>query len=187
MVAASAANFGLWRTWPHMLGIALGFPAMLLLVALGAAEALRDAPRLQAVLRWAGAAWMLWLAWGIATAAPADGGSSGHGTGRGIGPGTGRGRPMRLLEAALFQWVNPKAWLIAFGGTATYAAGQGQDRGRAVALAAIFALVSVPSNLAWAALGAGTSRLLRTPRALRAFNWVMAGLLVLSLLPLLVG
>lgn len=170
MVAASSANFGLRRTWPHMLGIALGFPAMLLLVAMGAAEALRASPGLQSALRWAGAAWMLWLAWRIATAAPSVGGAA-------------PGRPLRLVEAVLFQWVNPKAWMVAFGAAAAFAATPWQ----ALALAALFALASFPSNLAWAALGLGAARWLRTPGALRAFNRGMAALLALSLLPMLAG
>src|SRR5919206_2461214 len=70
LVAASAANFGLRRSLPQVLGVSIGFPVMLLLVALGAAELLRGAPALMAAMRWVGAAWMVWLAWGIATAGP---------------------------------------------------------------------------------------------------------------------
>lgn len=169
MVAASGANFGLRRTWPHMLGVSLGFPLMLLAVALGAGEALRASPALQSALRWGGAAWMLWLAWRIATAAPAVGGAA-------------PGRPIGFLEAALFQWVNPKAWMIAVGAAATYVAGPRQ----ALLLAVIFALVCLPSILAWAVLGLGAARLLRRPGALRAFNLAMALLLAASLVPMLV-
>src|SRR4051812_1471937 len=103
LVAATAANFGLRRSLPQVLGVSLGFPVMLVLVALGAAELLRGAPGVMAALRWLGAAWMLWLAWGIARATPAAAGAA-------------PGRPMTLLQAALFQWVNPKAWIIAAGG-----------------------------------------------------------------------
>src|SRR5215212_11075454 len=99
MVAASGANFGLRRTLPHMLGVALGFPVMLLLVAVGAAELLHGSPGLQRALRWVGAAWLLWLAWRIAVADPAAKGGV-----------AGPARPMSFLQAALFQWVNPKAW-----------------------------------------------------------------------------
>src|SRR3954447_14125193 len=105
LVAASAANFGLRRSLPQVLGVTIGFPLMLVLVALGAAELLRGAPGLMAALRWVGAAWMLWLAWGIAPAAPPAAGAA-------------PGRPMTLLQAVLFQWVNPKAWIIAAGAIA---------------------------------------------------------------------
>ena len=172
LVAASAANFGLRRSLPQVLGVALGFPAMLLLVALGAAEVLRGAPAAMAALRWAGAAWILWLAWGIATAAPPA-------------PGAAPGRPMTLLQSALFQWVNPKAWIIAAGAIAAYTGGEGGLVTEAFGLAALFAVMAFASMLGWAALGAGTARLLRDPAALRWFNRAMAALLVASLIPAL--
>jgi threonine/homoserine/homoserine lactone efflux protein len=174
LVAATAANFGLRRSMPMVLGVSLGFPAMLVLVALGAAELLRGTPEAMAALRWVGAAWMLWLAWKIATAAPAVGGAA-------------PGRPMTLLQAALFQWVNPKAWIIAVGAIATYTGGAGGLLGEAMALATLFAVAAFGSLIGWAALGAGTARLLREPTALRWFNRAMAALLVASLVPVLAG
>jgi threonine/homoserine/homoserine lactone efflux protein len=167
MVAASAVNFGLRRSLPHVLGVSLGFPAMLLLVALGVGEMLAASPGLQAALRWVGAAWMLWLAWGIATAAPS-------------GPGAApRGRPLTLWQAALFQWVNPKAWVIAGAAILAY--------GSSLVLALLFAVAALLSLLGWAAIGLGAARLLRRPEALRWFNRAMAALLVLSLVPMLLG
>lgn len=174
LVAATAANFGLRRSLPMMLGVSVGFPVMLVLVALGAAEALRGAPRVLEALRWAGAAWMLWLAWGIARAAPPAAGAA-------------PGRPMTLLQAALFQWVNPKAWIIAAGAIAAYTGGAAGLPAEALVLAALFAVAAFGSLLGWAALGAGTARLLRRPEALRWFNRTMAALLVLSLLPVIAG
>jgi threonine/homoserine/homoserine lactone efflux protein len=173
MVAASGANYGVRRTLPHLMGIAVGFPLMLLLVALGAAGIVRDSPWLQDLMRWGGALWLLWLAWRIATAAPATPGEG----------GSARGRPMSFLEAALFQWVNPKAWLIAMGGIGAYVGGEGL--GAALVLALLFALAAVICLLGWAALGAGMARLLLRPAAMRWFNRGVALLLVLSLLPVL--
>jgi threonine/homoserine/homoserine lactone efflux protein len=175
MVAASGANYGLRRTLPHVLGVAVGFPVMLLLVAAGVAGVLQESPRLQLAMRWGGALWLLWLAWRIATATPAAGlqGQEREAT---------RGRPMSFLEAALFQWVNPKAWLIAVGGIGAYVGGGGL--GPAALLALLFALAAVVCLLGWAALGAGLARLLR-PLAMRWFNRVVAVLLVLSLVPVL--
>nr|WP_264185413.1 LysE family translocator [Roseicella aerolata] len=174
LAAATAANFGLRRSLPMVLGVSIGFPVMLVLVAFGAAELLRGVPEVMLVLRWVGAAWMLWLAWQIATAAPAA-------------TGMAAGRPMTLLQAALFQWVNPKAWIIAAGAIATYTGGTGGLRREALVLAAMFAVAAFGSLLGWAALGAGTARLLRSPQALRWFNRVMAALLVLSLIPVVTG
>jgi threonine/homoserine/homoserine lactone efflux protein len=177
MVTASGATWGFARTLPHMLGIALGFPLMLVAVSLGAGAALRGEPWVHDVLRWAGAAYLLWLAWRIATAAPGK-----------QGEGRAGGRPMSFLQAALFQWMNPKAWVIALGAVVTYTTASGAALVvQAVVLAAIFALVILPSTALWTAAGVGAARLLRTPRALRAFNLAMAALLVGSLVPLLVG
>ncbi|WP_043363406.1 LysE family translocator [Belnapia sp. F-4-1] len=167
MVTASAVNFGLRRSLPHMLGVSLGFPVMLVLVALGAGEVLAASSSLQAGLRWLGAAWMVWLAWKIATAAPPETGTA------------PQGRPMTFLQAALFQWVNPKAWVIAGAAILAY--------GASLLLAAIFALAAFASLAFWAVVGLGAARLLRSPAALRWFNRAMAALLLLSLVPVLRG
>ena len=184
MVAASAANFGLRRTWPHMLGIAIGFPAMLVLTALGVGGLLQDSPGLQRALRWVGAAWLLWLAWRIAVAAPAGPGPAGPGP-AGSGVAEPSGKPLGLLGAAAFQWVNPKAWMIAGSAIVSYTGGESGLLREAATLAAIFAVAALVSVAAWAALGAGVARLLPSAGMLRLFNRGMAALLVLSLLPIL--
>ncbi|WP_207536662.1 LysE family translocator [Sabulicella rubraurantiaca] len=173
MVTASGANWGFRRTVPHILGISLGFPFMFLAVALGAGEALRLLPWLNGVLRWVGAAYLLWLAWRIATAVPATGKEA-------------HGRPFSFLQAALFQWVNPKAWMIALGGIAAYATGEGSAfLVQAALLTAIFTAVTLPVVAFWTLAGVGAARFLRSEAALRRFNLAMALLLVLSLVPVL--
>ncbi len=178
MVTASGASWGFARTVPHMLGISIGFPLMLVAVAFGAGEMLRAYPWIHGALRWVGAAYLLWLAWRIATAEPAtrDGGDP-----RG-------GRPLTFLQAALFQWVNPKAWIIAVGAVVTFTtAGHGDVLARALLLAVMFMAVTLPTTAMWTSVGVGAARLLRTRRALRVFNLMMAALLVVSLLPLVRG
>ncbi len=173
MVAASGATFGFARTVPHILGIAVGFPLMLVAVTLGAGDLLRTYPVLHDALRWVGAAYLIWLAIRIAAAPPT--------TDR---PGASRARPLGFVQAALFQWVNPKAWIIALGGIATYTTAGGDGVvAQALALAAIFLVVTLPLVSFWTLTGVGAARLLRTRRGLRAFNLAMAGLLVLSLVP----
>jgi threonine/homoserine/homoserine lactone efflux protein len=148
-------------------GVAIGFPAMLLLVTTGLGEALRAAPEVQRGLRWVGAAWLLWLAWRIATAEPA---------------GANAAAPtMGFIGAALFQWVNPKAWLAAGGAAAAYAG----EAGSAAALAAAFALAALASLGAWAALGAAAGAVLVSPSLLRWFNRAMGAVLAASVMPLL--
>jgi threonine/homoserine/homoserine lactone efflux protein len=175
MVASSAANHGLAATLPHMLGIALGFAAMFLLVGLGIARPLAAHPAIYLALRWGAVAWLLWLAVQIARAAPP-------------GAVTGERRPpLGFTGGALFQWVNPKAWLLAIGGTASYVAPGSAVLPQVAIIAAVFAAVSLPCTLLWAWIGRGAGRVLRAPGRLRAFNFAMATLLVASVLPVLWG
>src|SRR5437773_1349241 len=100
MLLASGVNFGFRRTLPHMLGVGLGFGFMIMVVGLGLSQLFARYPGSYEALRWAGAAYMLWLAWNIANAGP-------------VGEGESRGRPMTFLQAAGFQWLNPKGWVMA--------------------------------------------------------------------------
>jgi len=175
MVTASGATWGFRRTLPHILGISLGFPAMLLAISLGLGEVVRALPWLHDVLRWVGAAYLLWLAWKIATAEPVAEGATASGS-----------RPFTFMQAALFQWVNPKAWVIALGAVAAYTTAAGAAMiAQAVLLAAIFVVVTFPLVAGWTMVGVGAARLLRTRQALRWFNLAMAALLVASLVPML--
>jgi threonine/homoserine/homoserine lactone efflux protein len=174
MLAASGATFGWRATLPHAMGVALGFPAMLFLIALGLGEAFEHSPALREGLAWTGCAVMLWLALRIATAAPA-------GDGR-----TGRGRPLGFLEASAFQWINPKAWVLAIGVAATYASGVAPVLEAALA-ALVFALAGLTSSQGWSGFGAALGRLLGRGPRLRAFNAAMGGLLALSALWLVLG
>ncbi len=173
MLAASGANFGFARTAPHMAGVSLGFCVMFVSVALGAGSVLRAVPVLYTVLRYVGAAYLLYLAWKIATSAPAAGEA-----------GTRRARPFTFLQAAAFQWVNPKAWAGAAGASVTYISPD-ELYLRTAAIALMFLVVTFGSVTFWTAIGAGVARLLPGPKALRTFNLVMAALLVLSILPML--
>lgn len=174
MVAASAANHGVRATVPHMLGVNLGFGLMVALVGLGLAGPLAVSPALHAALRWIGGAWILWIAWSIARADPAMPAAS----------GTAKA-PMGFGAAALFQWVNPKAWVLAIVTSTTYTVPGHNLTAQVLLLGALFALVGVPCILSWALLGAGAGRVLRSPAQMRKFNAVMAALLVFSMLPLL--
>jgi len=170
MLMASGANFGVRRTVPHMLGVALGFVFMAVLVGAGLAGVFVAVPQLHTALKAASVAYLLYLAWKIATALP---------------PGeAGRaGRPMTFMAAAAFQWVNPKAWAMALTAVSVYAPSRGMAGITAVAV--VFGIVNLPSVGAWAALGQGMRRVLTNPARMRAFNVLMAVLLVASLYPVL--
>lgn len=170
MLLASGVNFGFRRSVPHMLGIGIGFTAMVALVGLGLAGIFSAWPPARQILQAVSALYMLWLAWKIARAAPPDSG----------GP---QGRPITFLQAAAFQWVNPKAWTMALGAVSLYA--PGQEVAAVLWVAAVFGLVNLPSVSCWTLLGLTLRRALQNPARLRAFNWTMAALLVASLWPVL--
>ncbi|MDF2231359.1 LysE family translocator [Albimonas sp. CAU 1670] len=176
LLSASGARFGLRATLPHARGVALGFPLMVFCVALGLGQAFQQSEILREVLRWGGAALMAWLAWKIASARPAPAQVSAEPDGR---------RPWSFLQAAAFQWVNPKAWVMAVGIAAPFVEGASPVR-HALVAAGVFALSGLLSTHAWAAFGAVMGRFLGQGLRLRLFNLAMAGLILLGVAALLV-
>lgn len=169
MLMTSGLNFGVRRTLPHMFGIALGFTLMVLLVGLGLAGLFARVPALLVAMKWVGAAYMVYLAVKLATAAPLKAGGA-------------VGRPMTFLQAAAFQWINPKAWIMALTGVATYT--DPLDYTRTVLLVAlVFGVVNLPCIGCWALFGTALRHALQRPAVLRAFNWTMGALLIASLYP----
>jgi threonine/homoserine/homoserine lactone efflux protein len=172
MLLASGVNFGFNRTIPHMLGITCGFFVLVVAVGFGLGAVFQTYPLLYTVLRYVGAAYLLYLAWKIAHSGP-------------VGEGVeGEAKPISYLGAAAFQWVNPKAWIMAIGAISTYTPMQGYFT-NVVVIAAVFAIINLPSVGVWAACGTLLRNVLKDPRWLRVFNWGMAALLVISLYPLL--
>ena len=159
-----------------MVGVVVGFPIMVLAVGLGAGEILRRFIWIEQALRWAGACYMVWLAAKIARAEPVPADPA-------LNPAAGL--PLTFWQAALFQWVNPKAWVTAVGAIVTYTSGGPDMIGEAALLAVLFLVIALPVIVGWTLVGVGASWLLRSRRALRWFNWAMAALLVASLVPLL--
>ncbi|MBI6897503.1 LysE family translocator [Pseudomonas putida] len=172
MLLASGVNFGVRRTIPHALGISVGFMVMVLAVGLGLGEVFKAWPPLYSILRYAGAAYLLYLAWKIATSGPMSGDSAAS------------RKPLGFWGAAAFQWVNPKAWVMAIGAITTYTPAQGYVF-NVIVIATVFALVNLPSVGIWVMFGSALRNLLRNPRAVVLFNVLMAVLLVISLYPLL--
>ncbi|WP_170400744.1 LysE family translocator [Ruegeria arenilitoris] len=170
MLMASGANFGFRRTIPHMLGIGLGFTVMVLLVGAGLVQLFDRYPVSYTALKIVSVGYLLFLAWKIAHAAPTKSKAS-------------EGDPMTFLQAAAFQWVNPKAWAMAL--TATTAYTPDHTLKAIVIVALIFGAVNLPSVSTWTVLGQQMARVLTNPRRLVAFNWTMAALLVASLYPVL--
>lgn len=176
MLMASGANFGVWRTVPHMFGIGLGFAFMIFLVGLGLMQLFDRFPILDSAIKIMSVAYLVWLAFKIATAAPKLPDA----------PQTA-GTPMTFFQAAAFQWVNPKAWTMAIYAISNYAtAPDGARSIWAVTLVATaFGVVNFPSVSIWTVLGQQMRRFLTSPTRLHTFNIVMAVLLLLTLLPVL--
>jgi len=166
MLLASGANFGFRRSVPHMLGISLGFALMALLVGLGLAQVFEVYPVLKLVLKVLAVAYMLYLAWKIANAAAPTAMDE-------------AGKPFTFLQAAAFQWVNPKAWAMALTAVTVYA--PNQEFVVIVVVAVVFSAVNLPSVTFWAVLGQQAQRILTNHRRLQVFNISMATLLVGSL------
>lgn len=171
MLLASGVNFGLLRTLPHIFGIALGFGTLLLAVGLGLGEVLKASPKLHIALKIAAGAYLLYLAWKIGTATS-------------IRSGDSAGEPLTVLQAAGFQWVNPKAWFVAIGAMATYTNPENYTA-TMLMVAACFMIVLWPCALLWAGVGTALRTALDEPKRLRIFNITMGVVLALSLWPLL--
>jgi threonine/homoserine/homoserine lactone efflux protein len=139
---------------------------MLFVVAAGLGTVVLGRPLVVRALHWAGAAFLLWLAWKIASAPPAD--------------PRGDGRPVGFASAAAFQWVNPKSWLVCASAAGTYLRPEADALVQAAAVAVVFVVAASPCCFVWLALGASAQRFLRSPRAARTFNIAMGAVLAAS-------
>lgn len=172
MLLASGVNFGFRRTLPHIAGVSLGFAFMVAAMGVGLGVVFTTWPVLQTVLKYAGAAYLVYLAVAIARSAPADPDEA------------AQGRPMTFTGAALFQWVNVKGWVIAVG-TITAYAGIAVYPWNIALQSLLVLLIGLTSSTAWALFGSSLRVLIKSPRAGRIFNIAMAALLLASLYPVL--
>lgn len=171
MLFASGVNFGFRRTIPHMLGIGFGFGIMIICVGLGLGEIFEKFPKLYLAIKIAGGAYLLWIAYHIATDTT-------------LGEAKTRAKPMTFLAAALFQWVNPKAWVMAVSAVVAYS-NNADYFGNLLLITLVFVAINVPCVSLWAGFGTLMQKLLSNPKILKSFNIGMAILLVLSLYPML--
>lgn len=173
MLTATGAQVGVLRGLPCLLGQTTGMGFMFFLVLSGLGSLVLRHPAVLRALHWGGAAVLLWLAWKIATASGPAGAARG-------------GRPVGYLDAAVFQWVNPKAWLVSASAAGTFlTARAGSPFAQAALLSGLFVLAALPSCFPWLAFGAVVQRVLRRPNRQRVFNVAMAALLVLSVVLIL--
>lgn len=170
MLLASGVNHGFIRSVPHLIGVSLGFAFLFLAVGSGIGAVLVAVPALHRALTAIGAAYLLWLAWKIVRSGPAEDRIRAE-------------PPLTFLQAAAFQWVNPKAWVMATGAAATYLPAPLHLVDLAT-LTAGYALVGAPCIASWTGFGVALRRLLTDRRAATIFNWAMAAALIASLVPL---
>ena len=169
MLLSSGATHGFRRTSPHIIGISVGGAIMSTLLGFSIANVASRLPGFYATLHIVSSLYLLWLAWRIARST-------------GLREVKAGGRPLRVVDAAIFQWVNPKAWAIALGALAGFAR-PAHLVGDIAVIVLVRTFVGLPSLSLWAGFGLVLKRYLKSPVALRAFNIGMASLLVLSLLP----
>ncbi len=171
MLMTSGVNFGFKQTIPHMLGVAIGFTLMVGLVGIGLAQVFDLYPLSYEILKVCSVLYLLFLAYKIANAAAPQ------------SSGKIRGKPFTFIQAALFQWVNPKAWTMALTASAVYSPTHSIAASAVVAL--VFGVVNLPSVSLWALLGTRVRNLLTNQRRLKMFNYTMAFMLVISLFPVI--
>jgi len=181
MLMASGANFGFRRTIPHIFGIGAGFMIMLLLIGMGLKQLFDTYPVSHQILQVFCLSYLIYLAYKIATATfPSE-------------PQPllskepfidTKSKPMTFIQAALFQWVNPKAWTMALTGLSVYSPTNTLSSVLIVTLT--FGAVNLPSVSVWTVLGQQMRRFLTNNRRLRIFNFAMASLLLVSIYPILI-
>ena len=172
LVASSGVNFGFRATLPHILGITFGYPLMLLIVGIGLAKLFIAVPLFHVILKYVSIVYLLYLALHLALSSA-------------MGEARRTPKPMTFLQAVAFQWVNGKAWVIALGAVTTYTVVDRTLPLQIVALTAIAVIVTLICVTCWTVFGALLRQFLHTEQRRRWFNYSMAGLLVLSILPVL--
>jgi threonine/homoserine/homoserine lactone efflux protein len=172
MLTASGANFGFVKTIPHILGIVFGMVVMYVVAALGLGTLFTLYPQVQTLLKIGGIAYLFYLSWKIAMAAPG-------------GDSRSRGKPLTFMQAAAFQFLNPKAFMIVVSSLSTFTLSGDRYITSAIVVTIVFIFTALPSISIWAGFGTAIGRLLKNPRGIRVFNISMGGLTAGSALLLL--
>ena len=206
MLMASGVHFGYRRTLAHLMGVQLGFGFMLIAVGLGLHTVLSQFPAFYEVVRFAGGAYMVWMAWSLASARPqvpshaaqegimqnsavppkqqADAVLSVHDVPQSTDHAHDEARPLGFWGAVLFQWVNPKAWVMAVTIMSAYVP-PGAGLLQIAPLGLMFAVLGFPCSSVWVGFGSALRSYLQNPFRMRVFNCSMAAALLASLYPML--
>lgn len=172
ILMTSGMNFGIKKSIPHVLGVTFGFPIMVILIGLGFSIVFEQYPILHEVIKVLGVVYLLYLSWLIASASPdtLEGEKS---------------KPFTFLQAALFQWVNPKAWVVATSSISAYTVLNDNIYWQILMIAGVFFFAALFTASTWLVFGKGIKQILQSAKQQRAFNIAMALLLVASVLPVI--
>ncbi len=184
MLMASGVHFGFRRTLAHLMGVQLGFGFMVVAVGLGLHTVLAQFPAFYDLVRFAGAAYMVWMAWSLASARP-------HvavlaALDDGLHSAQDEAKPLGFWGAVLFQWVNPKAWVMAVTIMSAYVP-PGAGLLQIAPLGMLYVALGFPCSSVWVGFGSALRSYLQDPFRMRVFNCSMAAALLLSLYPMLSG
>lgn len=172
MIMTSGLNYGIKNSIPHLLGICFGFPAMVLMVGAGFSVVFDMYPVLHEAIKILGVIYLLYLSWLIASSSPAS-------------LDTKKAKPLSFFQAALFQWVNPKAWVMATGAVSAFTTITSDLLSQVIIISLMFFIVAFPCVGIWLLFGMGIKKYLNTPRHQKVFNLSMAILLIASVFPVL--
>ncbi|ABV88075.1 LysE family translocator [Shewanella pealeana] len=172
MLMSSGVNFGVKRSLPHLFGICIGFPAMVLAIGLGLSAVFQSFPVLHSIIKYVGITYLLYLAWLIANSSAKMNGKD-------------TPSPLTFIQAAAFQWVNPKAWVMGIGAVAAFTSMSHTLAPQVATISLVFFVVALPSAFIWLGFGVALKRILKNQKQQKIFNVTMALLLVLSILPMI--
>ena len=184
MLMASGVHFGFRRTLAHLMGVQLGFGFMVVAVGLGLHTVLAQFPAFYDLVRFAGAAYMVWMAWSLASARPHVAAPSALDDG--LYSAQDEAKPLGFWGAVLFQWVNPKAWVMAVTIMSAYVP-PGAGLLQIAPLGMLYVALGFPCSSVWVGFGSALRSYLQDPFRMRVFNCSMAAALLLSLYPMLSG
>lgn len=172
MLLTSGVNHGLRAGLPHVLGVNVGFSIMVISVGLGLVSVFQQFPSVYTGLKVIGVTYLLYLAYKIATVTSAISTDK-------------EAKPISFMQAALFQWVNPKAWVMALSAIVAFSSGSDGEYWQVFVIALVYFFCGLPCSFAWLGVGVSLQKIVENLTFLRWFNRVMASILVLSLIPMI--
>jgi threonine/homoserine/homoserine lactone efflux protein len=174
MLLSSGLTFGYKRSIPHITGVVVGFPFMVFLIGIGLGIVFNNFPIILTLLKIIGMLYLLWMAYKIATNVDSYNMQNTH------------GKPFSFFQAVLFQWVNPKAWIMAITVISLFVTSQKDSLLQIMIVVSVYILSAVISTNIWALGGVFLKRVLQTAKMVSIFNKIMAFLLVVSIIPFVI-